>query len=57
MVLTGTILDPLEHVLVDLLLASIWDSPRDSVLKFDQWLLVFTNAHRQIRKRTDTDVA
>ena len=57
MVLTWTVHDPLEHVPLFLLLVSIQDGPRDSVLEFDRWLLVFTNAHRQIRKRTDTDVA
>ena len=48
MVLTWTVHDLLEHVLVDLLLASVWDSPRDSISEFDWWLSLLPKVCRTL---------
>ena len=50
MVLTRTIHNLLEHVPVGLLLASIWNHPRDSISEFDRWLNLFPGVCRALRE-------
>ena len=50
MILTWTIHVLLEHVPVGLLLASIWNHPRDSISEFDRWLNLFPGVCRALRE-------